>query len=187
MTSTAHPSEAREIVRRGMPATFMPHTLAGIIHQGRAAAVKRPPAPCARSFPFPFPFPFPDPCPVLRTVVTQLASESRASPMEAGGRKVAGSAGFSSAEGLRRQQPSGDASPKRVPRVAGCEMKPDPTGSAMDADTNLEQAQPEGIHLGMCQLGAASSTAEHVHQDVGGTMQEQSKLVGPEAMAAQAI
>ena len=57
----------------------------------------------------------------------------------------------------------------------------------MDADTNLEQAQPEGIHLGMCQLGAASSTAEHVHQDVGGTMQEQSKLVGPEAMAAQAI
>ncbi len=66
-------------------------------------------------------------------------------------------------------------------------MKPDATGGAEHAHTDLKQAQAEGVHLGIGELGAVCGAAEHIHEDVGGGVQEQAKLVGPEAVTAQAV
>ena len=51
----------------------------------------------------------------------------------------------------------------------------------------FKQAQAEGVHLGIGELGAVCGAAEHIHEDVGGGVQEQAKLVGPEAVTAQAV
>ena len=90
-------------------------------------------------------------------------------------------------EGLRCQESPGDERPECLPGMARREMEPDPTGSALDANADLEQPKTQGIHLGVSQLSTVSGTTKHVHEDVASGVQEQAKLVGPEAMAAQAV
>ena len=58
-------------------------------------------------------------------------------------------------------------------------MKPDATGGAEHAHTDSKQAQAEGVHLGIGELGAVCGAAEHIHEDVGGGVQEQAKTGWP--------
>ena len=63
--------------------------------------------------------------------------------------------------------------PKVTARDGWRPDEPDATGGAEHAHTDAKQAQAEGVHLGIGQLGAACGAAEHIHEDVGGGVQEQ--------------
>ena len=52
---------------------------------------------------------------------------------------------------------------------------------------DLEQAQPQGVELQRRVALRAEPAAQRVEQPVGGHVQEQAELVGPEAAVAQAV
>ena len=56
-----------------------------------------------------------------------------------------------------------------------------------DPAADLDEAQAEGVELHARGSGLQQEPAQGVEQPVGGGMQQQAELVGPEAMAAEAI
>ena len=66
-------------------------------------------------------------------------------------------------------------------------MHPDAAAGLPDAGPDLQELEPQGVHLGRGQLRALKVTPQQPKQAVGRGVQQQPKLVGQEAMATQAI
>ena len=71
--------------------------------------------------------------------------------------------------------------------MMGGEGEADGCGELADASADLEQAEPQGIELQAWQAEAGEPASEGVEQPVGGGMEQQAELVGPEAMATETI
>ena len=67
------------------------------------------------------------------------------------------------------------------------EVQPDLGEELPDPAADLEEAQPEGVELHAGHAAPDQPAAQGIEQPVGGGVQEQPELVGPEAVAAEAI
>jgi len=68
--------------------------------------------------------------------------------------------------------------------VAAGEVEADARGQFTDTPADLEQAQAQRVELERRVALAAEPAAQRVKEPVGGGMQEQAELVGPEAVVA---
>jgi hypothetical protein len=71
--------------------------------------------------------------------------------------------------------------------VATGEVEGDHLQALSDLATDLDQPQAKGAELEVRHAEPSQPAAKCVEEPVGGTVQEQPELVGPEPMAAQAI
>src|SRR5262245_37838492 len=67
------------------------------------------------------------------------------------------------------------------------EGEADACGELADASADLEEAEPEGIELEAWDTESGQPAAEGVEEPVGGGVEEESELVGPEAVAGEAV
>ncbi len=67
------------------------------------------------------------------------------------------------------------------------EVEADAGGAFADTAADLEQAQTERVEVERRVALTAEPTAQRVEEPVGGGVQEQAELVGPEAVVTQAI
>src|SRR4051812_37968502 len=81
----------------------------------------------------------------------------------------------------------GDQQPRRLPWITGGQVKPDSTCGTRDLDADLEEPKAQRIHLHVRKLGAVRSAAQLVHEHVSRAMEQEAKLVGPEAVTAQSV
>lgn len=67
------------------------------------------------------------------------------------------------------------------------QVEADLIGQALEPTTDLEEQEPECVELQARHAPLEEPAAQGVQEPVGGGMQEQAELVGPEVMVAQAI
>src|SRR5919204_2791977 len=82
---------------------------------------------------------------------------------------------------------SSQQGPQRLAGVAAGQVEAHVQGELADTAADLEQAQPEGVELQVGVATRAEPAAQGVEQPVDGGVQDQPKLVGPEAVVAQTV
>ncbi|MDF2758127.1 MAG: hypothetical protein K0S99_759 [Thermomicrobiales bacterium] len=81
----------------------------------------------------------------------------------------------------------GQVVPQRLAGMTGRRAQADVIGALPDAAADLEQAQLQGSQLHRGDAARAQPAAQRVKQPVGGGVQQQAKLVGPEPMVTQPV
>ena len=71
--------------------------------------------------------------------------------------------------------------------MKGTQLEPDATGSDPHDCRNLEEPQPERVHLNIGQGCIDEVFPQQVHEDVGSDMLEEAELIGGERMAGHPV
>src|SRR5215207_6195872 len=80
----------------------------------------------------------------------------------------------------------GQVVPQRLPRMTGRQAQADAIAPLGYAATDLEQTEPQRVQLHPLDL-APEPAAQSIEQPIGGRMQQEPELVGPEAVVAETV
>src|ERR671934_417610 len=81
----------------------------------------------------------------------------------------------------------GEEVPEGLSGVAARQMERDRTEVLRDPTANLEEVEAQGAELEVGHAEPSQPAADGIQQPVGGAVQQEAELVGPERVAAQAI
>src|SRR5579884_1779964 len=80
-----------------------------------------------------------------------------------------------------------EEAPEEFTGVAAREVERNAAGELLHGAAHLEQPQPQRVELHPGHAGGGEPAAQGIEEPVGGGVQQQAKLVGPEAMVAEAV
>jgi hypothetical protein len=84
-------------------------------------------------------------------------------------------------------QPGRETVPKRLARVTARQVQLEAIQSLAHPAADLDEAQAHGIHLPARHARLHEPAPNGIQEPVGGGVQQQAELVGPEARATEAI